>query len=401
MLHKLVFDASDANTIAASANTGAYLRSGKAGALLSHHSSVENPGISFVFVDADINAGNDTISESNHGLDNGDVVQFTTSGTLPSALSLSTNYYIIRVSSSLFKVASSEANAEAGIAIDLAADGSGNHTLTSQSVDLRARDLHNVNPITVDVSLDHTTDSIKIGDGTDFLAINNDGSINATVSATNLDIRDLVFATDKVDVSGSSVSISGTVAVTQSTSPWVIGDGGSSITVDGTVELGATTLAALETITVDQGTSPWVIGDGGSSITVDASDLDIRDLSHTQDSIKIGDGTDFLAINNDGSINVVGNDVALANAAMLANAETVGTSAAQIIDGGDELASRKYVMLYNNSNKAMYIGPSGVTVSTGFPLFPGSMLEARIGAAVDVYAIGDGAGLNMRALQLS
>ncbi|HNG68658.1 MAG TPA: hypothetical protein PLP63_06925, partial [Saprospiraceae bacterium] len=33
------------------------------------------------------------------------------------------------------------------------------------------------------------------------------------VSATDLDIRDLVFATDKVDVSGSSVSITGTVPV--------------------------------------------------------------------------------------------------------------------------------------------------------------------------------------------
>lgn len=39
--------------------------------------------------------------------------------------------------------------------------------------------------------------------------------------------------------------------------------------------------------------------------TVSATDLDIRDLSHTQDSVKIGDGTDFLAINVDGSINVV------------------------------------------------------------------------------------------------
>lgn len=38
-----------------------------------------------------------------------------------------------------------------------------------------------------------------------------------------------------------------------------------------TVELGATTLAALETITVLQGTTPWVIGDGGGSITIDGT----------------------------------------------------------------------------------------------------------------------------------
>jgi hypothetical protein len=35
------------------------------------------------------------------------------------------------------------------------------------------------------------------------------------------------------------------------------------------------------------------------------TDLDIRDLSHTTDSVKIGDGTDTLAINADGSINVI------------------------------------------------------------------------------------------------
>lgn len=90
------------------------------------------------------------------------------------------------------------------------------------------------------------------------LLVNADGSINvnSSISATDLDIRDLAFATDKVDASGS------------------------------TVELGATTLAALE------------------NITVVATDLDVRDISHSQDSIKIGDGTELLAINSDGSINV-------------------------------------------------------------------------------------------------
>lgn len=51
---------------------------------------------------------------------------------------------------------------------------------------------------------------VQITDGTDDLAINADGSINAVVSATDLDIRDLAFATDKVDVSGSSVTVSAT-----------------------------------------------------------------------------------------------------------------------------------------------------------------------------------------------
>lgn len=127
----------------------------------------------------------------------------------------------------------------------------------------------------------------KIADATipsQQLAVNADGSINITdngsaitVDATNLDIRDLVFASDKVDASGS------------------------------TVALDAPTLAALESITVQNGAGAAAVNiqDGGNSITVDATDLDIRDLTHASDSVKIGDGTDFLAINSDGSINVV------------------------------------------------------------------------------------------------
>lgn len=51
---------------------------------------------------------------------------------------------------------------------------------------------------------------IEITDGTETLLINADGSLNAVVTATDLDIRGLAFATDSVDVSGSSVTVSAT-----------------------------------------------------------------------------------------------------------------------------------------------------------------------------------------------
>jgi hypothetical protein len=53
-------------------------------------------------------------------------------------------------------------------------------------------------------------DALNI-DASGFLTVNGNGNFNVT--ATDLDIRDLAFATDKVDVSGSSVSISNTVTV--------------------------------------------------------------------------------------------------------------------------------------------------------------------------------------------
>jgi hypothetical protein len=114
-------------------------------------------------------------------------------------------------------------------------------------------------PGDVDIFIsDATTPSQK-------LKVESDGSINVndnggsiTVDATDLDIRDLVFATDKVDVSGST-----------------------------NVGLDAATLAALESITVQNGAGAAAVNiqDGGNSITVDAVDLDIRDLDAATDSV--------------------------------------------------------------------------------------------------------------------
>lgn len=122
---------------------------------------------------------------------------------------------------------------------------------------------------------------VKLADATtpsQQLAIAANGSINANVSATNLDIRDLVFATDKVDVSGST----GLVAVVSATNLDI-----------------RDLVFATDKVDVS-----------GSSVTVTAADLDIRNLSQSQDSVKVGDGTDFLAVNADGSINVVLSSVA-------------------------------------------------------------------------------------------
>lgn len=94
---------------------------------------------------------------------------------------------------------------------------------------------------------------VKVADATipsQQLAVNADGSVNVTddggsltVDAVNLDIRDLVFATDKVDVSGSVIA------------------------------LDAPTLAALESITVQNGAGASAVNiqDGGNSITVDGT----------------------------------------------------------------------------------------------------------------------------------
>lgn len=143
-------------------------------------------------------------------------------------------------------------------------------TVPSQQLKVESDGSINVNST---VTLPGTT-KVQIWDGTDTLSVNADGSINSVVSATDLDIRNLVFATDKVDASGSSVSISGSVVVTAT-------------------DLDIRDLAfATDKVDVS-----------GSSVSVTATDLDIRDLSAATDSVAIKNGSNQLAVNSDGSIN--------------------------------------------------------------------------------------------------
>lgn len=59
-------------------------------------------------------------------------VRFTTTTTLPTGLALATDYYLIRVSATTARVATTLANAIAGIAIAFVDAGTGTHTMTIQ-----------------------------------------------------------------------------------------------------------------------------------------------------------------------------------------------------------------------------------------------------------------------------
>jgi hypothetical protein len=71
----------------------------------------------------------ETITLASHKFQTGDTVQVSTSGGLPSGLSASTTYYVIDASSNTIKLATTLANANAGTAINLASQGTGNHTV--------------------------------------------------------------------------------------------------------------------------------------------------------------------------------------------------------------------------------------------------------------------------------
>ena len=228
------------------------------------------------------------------------------------------------------------------------------HTGSALDVNIKTSD------ITLEVNLDFANDSVDVsGSEVSLDAATLAALESVTVSATDLDIRDLAFATDKVDVTGSEVS------------------------------LDAATLAALETITVEQGTSPWVVS---------ATDLDIRDLSASQDSVAISDGTDTLAIQADGSINVNASEAGYSscnNAAV-----TVTTSATDII--ATELSNRKELTIQNVGSKDVYVGcDNTVSLANGLLVPKGATASFRFGDAINVHAIADGASSEIRILELA
>lgn len=83
------------------------------------------------FAAASLSANHVTITA--HGYKTGLLGQLTSAGSLPTGLSLSTNYFIIVVDANTVKFASSYANAIAGTAIAISG-GSGNSTFTATAL---------------------------------------------------------------------------------------------------------------------------------------------------------------------------------------------------------------------------------------------------------------------------
>jgi len=225
----------------------------------------------------------------------------------------------------------------------------------------------------------------------------------AGLTATDIDIRDLVYTTDSVTAHQGgtwTVGISGTVAVTQSTSPWVVSATDLDI---------RDLLYTQDSVTSHQG-GTWTIDSITNTVTVDATDLDIRDLSHLagKDSVQIGDGTTLFSGTTVGAdhgldVNIIGGDIDddLANTAIENATTAVSTTAVNVVTSA--LAARKWLYLYNNGNKSLFFGKTGVTVANGFPMYRDTSMELRIGPSVTPQIIG-GTGASsedLRVMELS
>jgi hypothetical protein len=178
---------------------------------------------------------------------------------------------------------------------------------------------------------------IQITDGTDDLAVNGDGSLNAVVSATDLDVRDLTFATDKVDASGSLVDVQAT-----------------------DLDIRDLTFA---TDKVDA---------SGSLVDVQATDLDIRNLTFADDKVDAS-GSTVRVVDEDGNAFSSANPLPVEF--FEAKAETFDFSQGNAI-AKNATHTHTYAAPANYKLKEVYVSGSGklraelrinnVTVAVGF-----------------------------------
>ena len=263
----------------------------------------------------------------------------------------------------------------------ITAGGSLNVNISNASIVVTATDL--------DIrDLTHVSDSVKVGDGTDFLAIAADGSIAVTDNGGSLTVDGTVAVSSVIPGTGATnlgkaedaAHTSGDVGVMPL---GVRSDaGGSLVSADGDYSplsinaSGELRVAAAVTVGDNKAEdAAHTSGDTGSyvlavrqdtlasstsadgdyasfktnaagalyvsvsnaSIAVTATDLDIRDLTHVSDSIRIGDGTDLANVTASGELNVLASaqpgvdigDVTINNAA--------GAAAVNIQDGGNSI----------------------------------------------------------------
>jgi len=179
-------------------------------------------------------------------------------------------------------------------------------------------------------------------DGSGYLTANINGSV--TVSASDLDIRDLT-------------SVSDSVAAVQS---------------------GAWTVAATQSGTWNIGTVASITAD----VTVTASDLDIRDLAFASDSVTAHQGGSWsMTIDNISS--------------WKNTASSVTNTAAEIV--ATPLANRVKMLIQNLGANDVYAGPdNAVTSSNGMKIPKGSSMEMNFDTGSDIWLITSAGTANIR-----
>lgn len=281
--------------------------------------------------------------------------------------------------------ATRDANASTNPLFVRLTDGTTNVSLTGSSLNVN---LTNASIVVTATDLDirdlsHTQDSVKVGDGTDFVAVNGDGSLNVVVTGgasntqyaedsahVSADIGTVALVVRK-DTIASNVGADGDYAtLLQDANGRLyvqIHDGGNSITVDGTVAVSSV----------------------GGTVTVAATDLDIRDLTLAQDAVKVSANTTANSATNPIFVKevdaVVSNEVHSYNTASAVAADTASNHD-YTVTGTTFLLKQVKFAVSGGGKVEIQTGPvaSLVTCAVGFIPKEGGYIEVNFNPAKEV-----------------
>jgi len=111
---------------------------------------------------------------------------------------------------------------------------------------------------------------------------------------------------------------------------------------------------------------------------------------------------DYIPLSTDASGNLrVSGDLLIAspNTAIASAAVTVGLT--EVALPTTPIAGREEVTIQNRGPNSIFIGPTGVTTSTGLEIGKRSNMTLNLGSAVDVFGISSAAGNNVRVFEIS
>jgi len=248
-----------------------------------------------------------------------------------------------------------------------------------------------------EVLLDAGTSNIAISDGTDTLAINGDGSLNAVVTATDLDIRDLVNTQDSIAI-GDETNL---VDLEQNDAAFAGGFGFSMY--------GVRQDAAGSPVSADGDAHPMVFNnDGELKVAADLTSSVADDAADSGNPIKIGGrGVDgaltALSASND-RFDLLGDMYrrvwvnTSSNISIQNSNSTVTTTAAEVL--GTPLAGRRFVTIQNRGSQSVFLGDAAdVTSANGVEIPKNSSATYEFGEDIDLFLIADSGSQDVRYLE--
>jgi len=125
----------------------------------------------------------------------------------------------------------------------------------------------------------------------------------------------------------------------------------------------------------------------------DIGDINATEAVRIVGSDSLGAEQTPVSSTSNGDLNIAD----ISNNGGVEGAITVGTSATLAKVGASNLANRKTLTVFNNSNSTIYWGyTSGITTSTGTPIFKNQLAVWDVGPNTSVYLIAGSAGNNVR-----